>query len=604
MKTKLFIYKTNKTNNQTNDPETKSKFKNISVNSFENEEHCDIKKVLNCFLFLKKNNLIKNQYTNYSNKIIKNLETVDSNKSINTANLFQNNLNIQNDPLNKMNQTQNNNNLPISNNITNNYNYILNNYNVNITPNESSVILKNISKIDEKQENSSSKKKNLKLKKFEKDKKPFNQNNNGSNGINKKTNKTKLFVTIEDIGKEKKSLENKRSDSFIFKREHQKDNQNDLRLKNKIFKSPFTLEKIHLQANSENKKFTLEEISEKTKNSFQSSETERNKLYKIDTNFKIKRNKISLKNITKKKELEKQEFNCYNEFYRDSDRNDNLKKDLEKYSVFYEEDLQNILKDKKHFFMNSHFPEMYNKKDNFYLNIKLLNKKRKTNALINSAYQRKKNFLSKNLIADQITNTISQNKKYKKTLVKKNIGNLNTNKNFISDVYDIFFNMENKNNLILSINDIDGDENINSCIKEIRDNSSDFANDDIEINLNSINDSDSNHSSDIEHYRNKSLENNKYFKNKYEFCFNDPNYKLFNQNGTKIINTVDCIDFYGEKKDKNIANNSNIVTKKNFSINKETNLKHDYNCETKIKKIWDNRISSYEKSKFYILFIF
>lgn len=602
---------------------------NINNNQTE-EESCDLNKVLNCYLFLKKNNLINNSNTATSAKDQLNpLEAKESvlNKTQNRSS--EENLNKQNDSIlstskNIKNSNPNKNNN--CNNITNNYNYILNNYNVNITPNEGSNILKSITTIVlEKETNKASEDPNAIAKAN------FELNSNINNNISECEKASQVLNALLLNSKsssipnksEKKSLsENASNDSHLHLDEKGENelsknanNNNNKDKKVKFTKNPFCLEKIptNMQidiiksissnSSSSSEGYNCLKTSQSNKKiCFKSSkpkEQDKEKEKKIPT----RRSNINKKDEELEKEQQHKEFNCYNEFYWDGEPNDSVKKELEEYSQFYEGDLAEILKDEKHFFMNSHFPEMYSKKDNFYFNIKMLNKKRKSQALLNSAYQRTRNYLRR--------------KVNEKLGLSGNGFEAGNNVSFlgkkerIRDVYDIFFNLEN--------NKCDKDKDKTDYIskyqvdkaREIiskkddreakgykRKSSIANANIEIEINLNMNQDSDSNYSPKKDNYKKKDFELNKSSIKEKDNIFANPNYITYtNNSGINLINSVDFID-----------SECNLKQNEKLSSVQENKLLHEFDknniniSNAIMNKIWDNKVIENDKGTILIYF--
>lgn len=93
----------------------------------------------------------------------------------------------------------------------------------------------------------------------------------------------------------------------------------------------------------------------------------------------------SFNNGKSKKGKEKKNFGYT--YYIDEAKNRKLRAQIQDFSNIYSEELENTLKIDSHKFMYNHFPEMYNKIENFFINIFNLKKKRensyrKSNAVI------------------------------------------------------------------------------------------------------------------------------------------------------------------------------------------------------------------------------
>jgi len=616
---------------------------NFSNNTIRDQESCDTNKVLNCYLFLKKYNLINN-----INEDIETKEILDSIEA------YYLNLTKNQSPSENNNKGINNNN--ISNN-NNNYNYILNNYNLNITPNEGKNILKNITTmVFEKEihaaanthnqdEETNSKNKTTAITKNEKHK--LNQRKTSKKENASKVLNTVFYTKIAAEAEKNKALSEKLKselsvDMIDPKKEENADNKEK---KIKLFgKKLFRLEKIptniriEIKSKSENSSNSLNSYSKCHKRKiFQSKklpftskvttgvkeekykETEKNK-DKDKVKEREKENKVSTRRSSNLIRIEKEEqikeFNCYNEFYFEgSERNDIIKKELEEYSQYYEEDLVETLKDEKHAFMNSHFPEMYLKKDNFYFNIKMLNKKRKTEALLNSAYQRSRHYLKQNNNNAEFCflNAAQENKSLFASPAAENkfSSSCNNNKSHkrIGDFYDIFFNLVNEKNygekkeINLITPDADEEKDYFSYKGNIKDVcSSEEKNSEgrntinsifeIEINLNLNPDrSESNISPEKANYRRKSFDIDKLYEetNKY---LNNPSYTAYtNSQGMKLINSIDFIDL---KNNKNTMQQDRWL-KENIHAQNEFDIKNLNSLNAVMNKIWDDKVIVYDK---------
>lgn len=622
---------------------------NFKNNCQTNEESCDINKVLNCYLFLKKHNLIKNSNTvNDSNEIFSSIKENDSNL-IKKQILSESNKNLVNESINPSTKNQNNNSNNNSNNnksssnnnnITNNYNYILNNYNVNITPNEGTKIFKSLTNLVLEKEINANARAN------EQTNSKSNKEKNNSNSISSEREKASEVLNAilnskalsAAMAEKTKSLSENISSESVLHLKGQEDTRklkasfNDKKIK--LFpKNPFCLEKMPIQINPDNSTT----ISKKKKSSFNKSSiaassshssssesykaaiSQQNKKLSLKSKKKAEKAKEKEKKILTRtsnltssekaeeveEEKENKEFNCYNEFYLDGERNVIFKKELEEYSQYYEEDLAETLKDEKHAFMHSHFPEMYLKKDNFFLNIKMLNKKRKTQALLNSAYQRSRNYFRKHFnkklnYSDSVPVVKSESK------FNDINSNINSNK-IIGDVYDIFYNLVNEDemenlNFKNNCKNYDYNSSYKEKIKDVfsseeknygRKNSINNSNIDIEINLNMNQDSDSNHSAEKANYRKKSFEEAQKQNEEFNKYLNNPNYTFYTDNqGIKIINSVDIIDLKNTNKNANEEFNFNKENKNAFTNFDKNNIN---SSNVVINKIWDNKSIEHDK---------
>lgn len=94
-------------------------------------------------------------------------------------------------------------------------------------------------------------------------------------------------------------------------------------------------------------------------------------------------NKMDLNSKQKKSAKKKNEGHC--SYFIDETKNKYIREQIQRYSKIYPEVLEKIVKVKEHKFMCDNFPEMYNKLDNFFLNIVFLNRKRESNKYLTGA---------------------------------------------------------------------------------------------------------------------------------------------------------------------------------------------------------------------------
>jgi len=628
-------------------------------NTLENiGESCDISKVLNYYFFLKNTNLINNNDfqkhndLDKTNKFLTSLESNGINNSYNINELVGNNFK----GIKESSETKlyNNNKNPSSSNITNNYNYILNNYSFNLNPKDINDRDITTHKKKKREKNSNSKQKPKKITKtFEKEKIKSNQNEKALNFTNAIFTSKSILDKDEKISEKNASIENS-CKNFDYNSEKidtmkiKNDKKNLEDTQHTKITNPFSLQKIPSCTKFEETCKKSEENSIKSKIACYSADA------KLENSNKISKENLStIKNFSKKKRrnifmenhnkehfkliednIETKTFIFQNEFYLENEKNNVIRKDLEEYSEFYQEDLKNILKIDKHGFMNSYFPEMYFKKENFYFNIKLLNKKRKTQALINSAYTRRKNIFRKKLKEEFNNSNFSINNNFLSGNYKMNC-KINTFK--IADVYDIYLNLNNSfdnndkdlNHSILSnmrnyISDLENEILIKESeiekdlakpsYKDFKNNNIDHGNIDFEININSNYESDSVDSKEKkETCNNNNLEIINVQKNKIKYM-NNQNYIIFQTlNGLKIINSTDNHGLNNIAKDldelSNISNQEyeEDKIKPKFYSYSENNISTERleNGESnKMKKIWDNRLIQNDEGIFFYLYFY